>query len=173
MTPKARTFWPLLLVLVLADCTSKDLAVEQLALHTPRHISSFIRLTLVYNPDMAFGIDLTPYVGQWARPLLITLMLAIIAFMARMYLQAAPRARVMAAGLALACGGAIGNMIDRFRSPLGVVDFIDVGIGAHRLWIFNIADAGISLGAIILALVLMREPHDEPLQNETGPEQSL
>jgi signal peptidase II len=62
-----------------------------------------------------------------------------------------------AAALGLACGGAIGNLIDRIRFPRGVVDFIDVGVGSHRFWIFNVADAGITLGAIVLALMLIRE----------------
>jgi signal peptidase II len=159
MTPKARTFWPVLLVLVLADCTSKDLVVEQLTNEVPYTVvNRFLRFTLVYNPDMAFGIDLTPYLGAWARPALIVLMLAIIGVMMRVYLREAPRARVMAAGLALAIGGAIGNLIDRFRSPLGVVDFIDVGVGAHRFYVFNVADAGVTIGSLIIALALLREP---------------
>lgn len=43
--------------------------------------------------------------------------------------------------LALVAGGAMGNLIDRLRSPRGVVDFIDVGIGDARFWTFNVADA--------------------------------
>jgi signal peptidase II len=157
-------------VLVLTDCTSKDYAVEQLKTYVPRTvIDPFIRFTLVYNPDMAFGIDLTPYLGPWARPILIALMLTIVGVMARLYVREAPKARVMAAGLALAIGGAIGNMIDRFRSPRGVVDFIDVGIDSHRFYIFNVADFGITVGSIIIGLVLLRESST----NETGPEQTL
>ena len=74
--------------------------------------------------------------------------------LARLYTHTAPRARVLAAALALVCGGAVGNLLDRLRNARGVVDFIDVGVGAHRFWIFNTADAAITLGVLLLALVL-------------------
>jgi signal peptidase II len=41
-----------------------------------------------------------------------------------------------------------------------VVDFIDVGIGATRFWTFNVADMGISAGAILLAAALWRRSQD-------------
>jgi lipoprotein signal peptidase len=37
------------------------------------------------------------------------------------------------------------------------VDFIDVGFGGTRFWVFNVADAAITVGAILLALVVTRE----------------
>lgn len=57
-------------------------------------------------------------------------------------------------------GGGIGNLIDRFFRPLGVVDFIDVkfyGIfGLERWPTFNIADMAVLIGAIVLALSFLR-----------------
>ncbi len=53
--------------------------------------------------------------------------------------------------------GAAGNLWDRVRSPRGVVDFIDVGLGGWRFWIFNVADVAITLGAVLLAVTLARE----------------
>lgn len=159
MSPKARTFWPLLFVLVLADCTTKDLAVQMLSPNVVSHsfFDSIIRLTLVYNPDTAFGFDLAPIFGAWERVVLIAMMVAILSVMFRIYWKSAPRARLIAAALGLACGGAIGNIMDRIRYPQGVVDFLDLGFGAHRLFIFNVADVGVSAGAVLLALVLLRE----------------
>ena len=55
------------------------------------------------------------------------------------------------------CGGAIGNLIDRIRSPAGVVDFIDVGVGDLRWPTFNVADMAVSVGAFLLAWVLWGE----------------
>jgi signal peptidase II len=52
-------------------------------------------------------------------------------------------------GVGLLVGGAIGNLIDRLAFGY-VLDFIDVGVGSLRFWTFNIADAGISLGIVIL-----------------------
>ena len=57
----------------------------------------------------------------------------------------------------LVAGGAAGNLLDRVRSAQGVVDFIDVGIGTHRWPTFNIADMGVSCGAIVLAISLWLE----------------
>ena len=57
--------------------------------------------------------------------------------------------------------GATGNLIDRVRSARGVVDFIDVGIGASRFWTFNVADSGVTCGAVILAIITWREPHHD------------
>jgi signal peptidase II len=56
--------------------------------------------------------------------------------------------------IAMVCGGAIGNLIDRIRSASGVVDFIDVGIGDMRWPTFNVADMAVSIGAFLLAWVL-------------------
>jgi signal peptidase II len=52
-------------------------------------------------------------------------------------------------------GGALGNLYDRLRWTRGVVDFIDVGIGDTRFWTFNIADAGISVGATLMVLLFL------------------
>ena len=80
--------------------------------------------------------------------------------------------------LALVCGGALGNLIDRLRSSLGVVDFLDVGVGDARWPTFNVADMAVSVGAFLLAIVLWAEerPTPEPavamvsgeLQHESG-----
>jgi signal peptidase II len=85
--------------------------------------------------------------------------LAVAAILALLvlYRRTAPEARLRAAALALVAGGAMGNLLDRLRSPLGVVDFIDVGIGDARFWTFNVADVGVTVGAVLLAMVLWRE----------------
>jgi signal peptidase II len=158
---KARYFWPLLSTLFLTDCATKDLVVERFSSAPGPQplIDSFVRLTLLHNPGTAFSFDLRPYVGAWARPIMIGLMLAMIGVLVHLYRTMSPRSRLAAAALGLACGGALGNLFDRVRFPLGVVDFIDVGIGTHRFWVFNVADAGISVGGALLAIVLMRA-HD-------------
>jgi signal peptidase II len=59
--------------------------------------------------------------------------------------------------LGLVAGGAAGNLIDRVRSERGVVDFLDVGIGALRWPTFNLADIAVSCGAIALVISMWRE----------------
>jgi signal peptidase II len=73
-----------------------------------------------------------------------------------MYRQTAPEDHLAAAGLALIAAGALGNLLDRLRSPRGVVDFIDVGVGDLRFWTFNVADVGITCGAVLLVLAQQR-----------------
>jgi signal peptidase II len=154
MSHKARIFWPLLALVVLADCTTKELAIEQLSpAHIPHDVlGSALRFTLTYNQGTAFGIDL----GPWTRPVLILGMVAILVVLAEWYRRMPSTARLLAVALALIAGGAIGNLLGRVRSARGVVDFIDVGMGMHRFWTFNVADAGTTAGAVVLALALSR-----------------
>jgi signal peptidase II len=63
--------------------------------------------------------------------------------------------------IALVCAGALGNLVDRVRHDLGVVDFIDVGVGAARWPTFNVADIAVSCGAMLLAWVLWQEDRVE------------
>jgi signal peptidase II len=170
MPRKARVFWPLALVVLLVDCTTKELAVEHL---TPPHVphevlGSAVRLTLTYNPGMALGIDLP-------RPLLIALAFGAIVVLLRLYRRLSGRDRALAAALGLLCGGAAGNLYDRVRGTRGVVDFIDIGAGDLRFWTFNVADVGVTLGALLLALLLWRrdqEQLDSPQLPEAEPPNS-
>jgi len=156
---KTRIFWPLLALLVLADCTTKALAVERLSPAYEPHevVGSMLQLTLAYNPGTAFGLDL----GPWSRPLLIATTVVIVMVLLRTYRRAPAGDGARAMALALVCGGAVGNLLDRLRSARGVVDFIDVGLGAHRFWTFNLADVGVTTGAVLLMLVLWRQEQEE------------
>lgn len=156
---KSRIFWPLVALLVLADCTTKEIAVDRLSPSYTSHevLGSLLQFTLVYNPGTAFGLDLQPYLGDWTRPVLIIAMAVILVFLAHLYRRAGRTELVAAAALALVCGGAVGNLLDRLRYTRGVVDFIDVGFGPYRFWVFNVADAAITVGALLLALILARD----------------
>ena len=63
--------------------------------------------------------------------------------------------------LALVAGGAVGNIVDRIRFERGVVDFLDVGIGAFRWPVFNVADAAVSVGAVLLLVSFYLEERRE------------
>jgi signal peptidase II len=157
VTPKARVFLALTVPLVLADCTTKQLVVAELDPHMPLPVvGDFLRFTLAFNPDAAFGITL----GINSRWAFGTLAVIAIGLMLRFLRDTAPADRVRAAALALVAGGAAGNLLDRLRTNLGVVDFIDVGIGPHRFYIFNLADVAVCTGALLLALALWRAPAD-------------
>ena len=153
--PKSRWFWPILGTLVLADCSTKELVETALSGDPGPHplMGEWLRVTLAYNPgaamDLSFGTASRVVFGGFAVAAILTLLV--------LYRRTAPEARLRAASLALVAGGAMGNLLDRLRSPLGVVDFIDVGIGDARFWTFNLADVGVTVGAVLLALVLWRD----------------
>ncbi|HET7584506.1 MAG TPA: signal peptidase II [Gemmatimonadaceae bacterium] len=159
---KARIFWPITLACVLADCTTKRLAAERLPDGVPAYdvVRDFVRFSLAYNPGAVFGLP----ASRWMLSLLAIVVLVVLA---HFYRATAPNDRMRATALALLCGGAIGNLIDRLLSARGVVDFIDIGIGTHRFWTFNLADVGVTLGAAILALTLIRDEVREPASAST------
>ena len=82
--------------------------------------------------------------------------------------RAAVTDRVLQTGLHLILGGAIGNLIDRFR--LGyVVDFVDVFVKSHHWPAFNVADSAICIGIGLLFLDMRRKPEsDEVTAAETA-----
>src|SRR5690606_7455883 len=113
-------------------------------------IGEYVRLTFIHNPGAAFGIS----VGEFSRQIFMVLSLVALGALVAMYWFTPASDHVRLAAIALICGGAIGNLIDRIRSAQGVVDFMDVGIGDTRWPVFNVADVAVTAGAIILALSL-------------------
>ena len=74
--------------------------------------------------------------------------------------------------LGLLLGGAIGNMIDRFR--LGyVVDWVDAGIGDWRFYTFNVADSAVSVAVLLLLLIAivpgLKSAGEKPAISDDGP----
>ena len=153
-SPKRPAFWWTAAVVVAADVVSKYLAHTRLPLHLPRDVvGDVVRLTLSYNPGAAFGM----HVGAASRAVFIILTAVILGFLWRLYRGTAPADRRRAVALGLVVGGALGNLVNRFWSVRGVVDFLDLGVGDRRFWTFNVADIGVTLGAVLLVLVLHRE----------------
>jgi signal peptidase II len=109
-------------------------------------IASFVQIIRGENRGGLFGIV------QGSAPLLAALsigvILALVIFHER---ERLPQVTPVTVGVGLLIGGAIGNLIDRLVFGY-VLDFIDVGVGSLRFWTFNIADAGISLGIVILLI---------------------
>jgi signal peptidase II len=158
----ARLFWSTALAVIVGDLVSKVLAEQLLAPRYVPHpvIGNFVRFTLAYNPGAAFSMSL----GQYSRLIFGAFAVIALVVLWRLYkmtgagARAGDRVRIVA--LALAFGGAAGNLLDRFRSPQGVVDFIDIGLGDVRFWTFNVADSAVTIGALALAWSLSREERD-------------
>jgi signal peptidase II len=102
-----------------------------------------INLSMVWNRGMSYGMFQSDGIGRWV---LAGIMLAIALGFLRWLLVA--EGRLLKLSLALVIGGAFGNLVDRVRFG-AVVDFINAG-ALHFPWVFNVADAAISVGAVLL-----------------------
>ncbi|BAH38443.1 lipoprotein signal peptidase [Gemmatimonas aurantiaca T-27] len=150
---------PVFLVVLILDLITKAVAVSVLAPSGApiSVIGEWFRFALVYNPGAAFGLHL----GEYSRWLFMVLTGVALVVLWRLLRQSAEGDVRRLLAIALVAAGAVGNVIDRIRSELGVVDFIDIGIGLHRWPTFNVADIAVSSGAFLLAIVLWREERDE------------
>lgn len=139
----------------MADFVTKRLAVAELSpAHIPhRVLGDFVRFTLAYNQDAAMGFSL----GSYSRVGFIITAGVVLVILSVLYRRTPESSIWSAAALALITAGALGNLTDRLMSSMGVVDFIDIGIGDARFWTFNVADAAITCGAILLAIITLRE----------------
>jgi signal peptidase II len=144
---------------VVLDLITKLIA-EATLLRTPgvSVFGDWFQLRLVYNPGAAFGL----HVGPYSRWIFFTIAIIAVFILHRMSRSSPPGDRFRQLALGLVAGGAVGNLIDRIRSPRGVVDFLDVGVGALRWPTFNVADIAVSCGAIALAISLWREDARRP-----------
>ena len=157
--PNPPLFWGTLITVVAADLATKLVAVANLSpQHIPHEIlGNAFRFTLVYNPGAAFGLNL----GMYSRWIFMVLTITALVILGRLYQATRQGDFVRTLAIALVCGGAVGNLIDRIRSPRGVVDFIDVGVGDFRWPTFNVADMAVSVGAFLLAWVLWGEERSQ------------
>lgn len=165
--PSARLFWGAASVVILLDFVTKRLAERFLfPPHIPHEvIGEVVRFTLAYNPGAAFSMSLGPY----SRYIFGAFALIAMVVLWKLYRESTSADRMKVLGLGLASGGAAGNLIDRVRSPLGVVDFIDIGIGGTRFWTFNVADSAVTVGAVMLGWVLLQEDREQRKQRSAMP----
>jgi signal peptidase II len=149
-------FWGVSVLIVALDYVTKRWAEGALT-RFPREIAGdAVRFSLVYNPGAAFGVHFGPY----SRIIFGVLTIAALVVLFRLYQATRGNDVTRLLALGLVCGGAVGNLVDRVRSATGVVDFIDVGFGDHRWPTFNVADMGVSVGAMLLAWVLWGEDQE-------------
>ena len=150
--PSGRGEHPLATVIV--DQASKALIRSTLPLYASKTlIPGLVDFVHVENAGVAFGFlnDAT----RAGRGLLTTALalaaLAGIAYYARHIRRDEWLARI---GLSLILGGAVGNLADRILQGF-VVDFVDVYWRGWHFWAFNVADAAISVGAVLVFIELL------------------
>ena len=137
----------LMAIAVGLDQISKYLVVSSMELHESIEIiPKIFRFTYIQNRGAAFGSF-----DQHRWVFLILSSVAIIAILVFLFWKK-PQDKLMLSSLILITGGGIGNMIDRIA--LGyVIDFLDFcAFPSVWMWIFNVADAFVCIGAGMLAL---------------------
>ena len=157
-------YWWITGVIIVADQITKLLVHRSLGLYDSiAVIPGFFDLVHVRNEGVAFGLLNDTDLGFKA---VITSALAVAALLGIIWYarQLQAHERLARLGVAAILGGAIGNLIDRVR--LGyVLDFVDVYWGTWHFWAFNVADASITVGAILVMtdLLLVKQHASDPV----------
>ena len=139
-------YFLLLAILVTVDLWTKQYVVNNFSVgQTKDLILPFIDLLLIYNSGIAFGIldnnnELTSY---------FLLILGIIIVLYIINLAINEQSIKKATALMIISGGALGNIIDRATDNY-VTDFLHLKINNYSFFIFNLADAFITIGAILI-----------------------
>jgi signal peptidase II len=151
----ARNFALAILIMALvlvADQVTKAIILDRLGptgdLTQIKIIPGFLRLIYVENTGAAFGMF------QGKSPVLTIIALLVILFLLIYFRRAIAQSVWLSVALGLQLGGAIGNVVDRFRHGF-VVDFINF----PKFPTFNVADSAITVGVVMLGLYLLtRDP---------------
>ena len=156
MTPISahRGEWILVLLIVVSDQITKALVRRALDLHESISIiPDLLALTRVHNTGAAFGMfNAADFPGK-------TLVLTAVATFALLgvawYAASIPSGdRLARFGVACILGGAIGNLIDRATAGY-VLDFVDASWQGWHFWAFNVADAAITIGVVLMIFDLL------------------
>jgi len=141
-------FFVIAAVVVLVDQATKAYVVANYPLNEPvQVIGDWVRIWYIQNAGALFGLF------QQQALLFGLVSLGVIGVIVWLHgKMSGGGGWIATVGLGLLLGGAIGNMIDRFRFGY-VVDFVDVGIGDWRFFTFNVADACIDIGIVVLIVL--------------------
>jgi len=126
------------------------------------YFGGFLRISLVHNTGGVFGI----FQGKAHIFLIVSIIVLIL--MIIFWIFEKNKSMVFNITMSLITSGAIGNIIDRIMpSRIGVVDFISVGVdGVYRWPSFNVADACIVVGAILLIIVFHKSEKEARKNSE-------
>ena len=143
------------LFVVLFDQASKVYIKSTLDYYAPLNIlGSFLKFTYIENPGIVFGLEVNRLLYYLITFLSICIVLY-ICFLIKTLSAENKNNNLALISFSLILGGAVGNIIDRFfvifgmYNYQGVIDFIDIGIGSYRFYIFNIADMSVSIGILL------------------------
>jgi signal peptidase II len=144
--------------IIIVDQVSKMLVRDAVPLYASHTIiAGLLDLTHVRNTGAAFGI--LNSVDFTFKPLLMMLVaLGALVAIGTYAVKLGAHERIARTGLALILGGAIGNLLDRIMHGY-VLDFVDVYYRDVHFWAFNVADAAITIGAILVLFEVLFSGH--------------
>lgn len=155
--------------LYLTDQASKAWAVRRLRFRDLTVISGILDFSYAENPGIAFGqLQEGGKFGRWFFVVLAGA--AAVAVLFYFFRTHRSDDRILGA-CAMLLAGITGNLTDRVRLGF-VIDFIQLHAGPYHWPTFNVADASISVGALLLAYDLIfahRREKAEHLRNEGAP----
>lgn len=146
--PSAGRWYALAGLVIVLDQLSKWAVLGSIQFGETIYVAPFWNWVLAFNPGAAFSF-LADQPG-WQRWLFSALALGVSGWIAVM-LRQHPQQKLLSLALALVMGGALGNVIDRVRFG-AVVDFIQWHVAGYYWPAFNLADAAISVGAVLLVV---------------------
>jgi signal peptidase II len=145
------SIWPwlgLALIIFIADQFTKTLILGYYQLGDSTQVLSFFNVVRVHNTGAAFSF--LAGAGGWQRWFFTGIGVVATIFIIWM-LRSHSGQKLFAFALACILGGAVGNVVDRVMHGY-VVDFLDFHWGSMHFPAFNLADSGITIGAVCLIL---------------------
>ncbi len=159
MKEKIIVFTAIVPSVLILDFFTKRWALDALAgVNRPAILGGLVPLRLAYNKGAAFGISL----GSDSRWFFIPITILALTLLLVLLKQAGQRDWLRMCSISMVVAGALGNLYDRVRWDLGVVDFIGpINLGFMDWPIFNVADMSITCGAVLLAISFWGEERRE------------
>jgi signal peptidase II len=146
------------LLVLLADQLSKGWVADYFSGVPGQHqLTSFFNLVLTWNTGVSFGLLRS---GSSLGVLLLSALVVAIVVALQVWMWRSESALV-ALGIGLICGGALGNLTDRLRWG-AVRDFLDFHWSDIHFWAFNLADSAVFVGVLLLLTesLLARPKHN-------------
>lgn len=140
------------------DMWTKNLILKHFVLGESLPVfNSFFSITYVRNPGAAFGF-LNTWDAKFRIPFFIIVPMLALIFILYFFRKLPESDRLVATGMSLIMGGAIGNLIDRISYNY-VIDFLDFYWGSNgpHFPAFNVADSAITVGVAFFIIDMFKK----------------